>query len=435
MPRRNRRVFPVSPADKTPMIAAWQKMAAKDPATIDMWWRSWPTAMIGMVCGPKSGVAVVDVDGEEGLANLERLENENGSLGVVPTVFTPSGGVHLYFTADSLPFPKSERRIAPKIDVRSATPDGDGVGYVIVPPSSRADGKQYTWETEAELTDAPFWLAFRACFNEEERGIIGANQALLSLIEASPRDEWRLLFEAFQANERAFKEAGREHGASVNGKALTLDHPYVATAINKALKQLADCRDGQNAALNATAWSIGRLLAGAHITEAGAVDRVRHRLFDAAMRFEQTKAGEPWTDRKGQEQARKTIESGFNEGLKNPRDLSQVKAAKSPATAAPATYRTISKPLSSYTEKKLEWLWPNWIPIGKITVAGGKTKVGKSQFGLWLIARVTKGIPFPSSQFVGGATLPKPKRAILMTAEDDIEDAVVPRALAADADL
>lgn len=421
-------IFPVHPANKQPLIDAWQVKASTDPSRIEAWWGKWPTAMIGVVCGPLSGIAVVDVDGEEGLDTLEALEMEHGNLGEIPEALTPRGGAHLYFTSESLPFPKSESRIAPKIDVRSAAPDGKGVGYAILPPSRRIDGTAYAWNATPELTDAPAWLAFRACFNKDERDVIGANKALSGLIEESPRQEWRTLYEAHQTNERAFEAAGREHGAKVNGKALTLDHPYIAAAIDKALKQLTECRDAQNAALNATAWSIARLLAGAGVADLEALQQTKLRLLDAAMKFPVLDPSEPWTSREGRERARNTIESGLKAGLKNPRDLSQLKQGKQAITStALATYTTVSRPLSSYEETKLEWLWPGWIPKGKITVAGGKTKVGKSQFAVWVVARVTAGIPFPSSEFGGAKLVPQRKRAILLTAEDDIGDTVVPR--------
>ncbi|HEV3116195.1 MAG TPA: AAA family ATPase [Gemmataceae bacterium] len=75
------------------------------------------------------------------------------------------------------------------------------------------------------------------------------------------------------------------------------------------------------------------------------------------------------------------------------------------------------------------WLWPGWIPLGKLTVLDGDPGLGKSTLLLDLAARVTRGLAMPdgSAGMSGGVTL--------LTAEDSLGDTVRPRLEAAGADL
>jgi hypothetical protein len=79
--------------------------------------------------------------------------------------------------------------------------------------------------------------------------------------------------------------------------------------------------------------------------------------------------------------------------------------------------------------EQVRWLWPERIPLGKVTVLDGDPGTGKSTLTLTIAAKVTTGSPFPD-----GA---RPERgdAILLSAEDDIGDTIRPRLEAAGADL
>jgi hypothetical protein len=102
--------------------------------------------MIGVPTGPRSGFWVLDVDvdqarGNDGRASLAELEAEHGKLPQTVSTRTPRGGLHLLFRwspHDSLR--NSAGKLGPGLDVR-----GDG-GYVIMPPSQRADGAAYRFE-------------------------------------------------------------------------------------------------------------------------------------------------------------------------------------------------------------------------------------------------------------------------------------------------
>lgn len=79
--------------------------------------------------------------------------------------------------------------------------------------------------------------------------------------------------------------------------------------------------------------------------------------------------------------------------------------------------------------EEVRWLWPDHIPLGKLTLIAGDPGLGKSFLGVDLAARVSAGQPWPDGS-PGGA----PGGAILMNAEDDPADTIVPRLRAAGGD-
>ena len=79
--------------------------------------------------------------------------------------------------------------------------------------------------------------------------------------------------------------------------------------------------------------------------------------------------------------------------------------------------------------EQIRWLWPERIPLGKVTVLDGDPGTGKSTLTLTIAAKVTTGSPFPDG------TRPERADVILLSAEDDIGDTIRPRLEAAGADL
>jgi putative DNA primase/helicase len=89
----------------------------------------------------------------------------------------------------------------------------------------------------------------------------------------------------------------------------------------------------------------------------------------------------------------------------------------------------ISRCAASITPKPIEWLWPGRVAIGKQTLIAGEAGLGKSQIGIAMAAAVTTGGPWPCNE--GYAPL---GNVIILSAEDDPGDTIVPRLLAAGAD-
>jgi hypothetical protein len=84
--------------------------------------------------------------------------------------------------------------------------------------------------------------------------------------------------------------------------------------------------------------------------------------------------------------------------------------------------------LSTVQPERVEWLWRDRIPLGKLTIIDGDPGLGKSVLTLDLAARVSRGLAMPdgSPGRQGGV--------VLLSAEDGLADTIRPRLDAADAD-
>ena len=80
--------------------------------------------------------------------------------------------------------------------------------------------------------------------------------------------------------------------------------------------------------------------------------------------------------------------------------------------------------------EKLDWLWPARLVRGGITLLEGRPEVGKSTVLINFAARVSRGHSFP-----GQKTTREPGAVVMLIAEDDLGATVVPRLVAAGADL
>lgn len=83
--------------------------------------------------------------------------------------------------------------------------------------------------------------------------------------------------------------------------------------------------------------------------------------------------------------------------------------------------------------KRIEWLWEGFIAKGKPHMLTGEPGLGKSQITLDIAARLSTGTQFPSVTL--GQGFRKPVGVLILSAEDDIADTMVPRLIAAKADL
>jgi AAA domain len=78
----------------------------------------------------------------------------------------------------------------------------------------------------------------------------------------------------------------------------------------------------------------------------------------------------------------------------------------------------------------VRWLWEGRLALGKLALIGGAAGTGKSTLAMSLVAAVTTGGPWPC----GEGRAPRGS-AIVLSAEDDEHDTIVPRLIAAGADL
>lgn len=84
----------------------------------------------------------------------------------------------------------------------------------------------------------------------------------------------------------------------------------------------------------------------------------------------------------------------------------------------------------SITPKNVEWVWPRYFARGKLHVVAGAPGTGKTTILLDAAARITRGRAFPDE------TQPvAPGDIVMWSGEDDLEDTLAPRLIAAGADM
>jgi hypothetical protein len=135
----------------------WQQFESNPPsgARVDAWWRRWPDANVGVLTGPVSGLAVLDIDPRNGGdASIDLLEAHYGPHASTVESATGGGGRHLWFRANG---PAASAVIAPGCELKGAG------GIVVAPPSVHPSGRRYCWRVghapgEIDLADAPAWL-------------------------------------------------------------------------------------------------------------------------------------------------------------------------------------------------------------------------------------------------------------------------------------
>lgn len=147
--------FPCKPMDKTPLVK-WADMATTEENMLVGWWDTNPSANIGIACGKRSGIVVLDVDpGHGGFDSLAELILKHGQLPATPVSKTGSGGEHIFFKHPGIEIRNSAGKLGKGLDIR-----GDG-GYVVVPPSMHPNGNIYEWvvrPSQVQLEEMPEWM-------------------------------------------------------------------------------------------------------------------------------------------------------------------------------------------------------------------------------------------------------------------------------------
>jgi RecA-family ATPase len=99
------------------------------------------------------------------------------------------------------------------------------------------------------------------------------------------------------------------------------------------------------------------------------------------------------------------------------------------ASSGHAPRRQIAVTLASQiTPRPVRWLWPDRIPSGALTLLAGREGIGKSLVCVQLAAQLTRGT-------LPGGRSGRPSRVMFATSEDAWEFTMVPRLMAAGADL
>lgn len=391
-------IFPCNP-DKTPMVAAWEQSAINSPFAVGIKWDATPDALPAIPVGAH-GIVVIDCDrkraGIDGVAAFTVLCAENRiDLSDAFVVETPSTGLHFYWRTDT-PFGNSRGSLPNAIDVR-----GVG-GYVIAPGATLPDGRSYrhlagSWDALPPLPDA------LATFLKAKRPAT-APEPSVSRPEGTQ-------------NERNYAE----------------------TALADECDSLASTRpgEGRNAALNRAAHSAGTLVGAGWLER----ETAEHALWEAAEQ-------NGYRSQDGDAAAWKTLQSGLESGISKPRDplpasevpqwvretvahLLTPHKSKRPIAANAAAKRSVTLvQFSAIEERPVEWLWDQYLPLGKLTLLAGSGGTGKSTIAFNLAGIISNGGAWPD-----GSRCRSAGNVIIWSSEDDPADTIKPRLLAVGADV
>lgn len=130
------KVFPLLPGKKTPATKHGVNDATSNADTIRAWWRRMPHANIGLATGHTFDVIDIDYRVPGTWERALKLKDSPTLVPIHGIVCTASGGEHLYRQPSGA---GNTANAVPGIDYR-----GKG-GYVVAPPSRRADGRDWEW--------------------------------------------------------------------------------------------------------------------------------------------------------------------------------------------------------------------------------------------------------------------------------------------------
>ena len=100
------------------------------------------------------------------------------------------------------------------------------------------------------------------------------------------------------------------------------------------------------------------------------------------------------------------------------------------ASAAKDAWRANAVQATQITPTAIHWAWPGWLALGKLTILAGAGVTGKTTLTIGLAAVLTSGGRWPDGEPC------RTRRSVLIwSSEDDAADTIVPRLIAADADL
>lgn len=104
-------------------------------------------------------------------------------------------------------------------------------------------------------------------------------------------------------------------------------------------------------------------------------------------------------------------------------------ANSSPATSNKPNYDIELISIANTKPEAVNWLWPNYLAKGKVHILSGMAGTGKTTLAIGLAAVISKAGRFPD-----GAICKNKGNVLIWSAEDDINDTLSPRIIAAGAD-
>ncbi len=379
---------PCGSPGKHPRTAHGLSDATTDEAQIRLWWQRWPFANIAIRTGTVSGIVVIDIDprngGDETLATLQLA---HGRLPDTAESLTGGGGRHLLFQHPGGEVRSRSGALGPGVDVKA-----DG-GYIIAPPSRHVSGRGYEWESSSNPADVPLallpdWLRALVVEDVDVRATSGAAPPVPEILSEGQRHE-ALVSLAGTMRRRGMTEA--------------------ALAAALLVENTARCRpplaEGE---VRGIAASIAKYppAAAKNANRSATAKNVNHS------------------------PSRSSLENGAAGGKGVTESVTLPAGILSALEDVP--WAQLGCRLGSeVVPENVQWLWQGRLAQGKLNLIEGDGGEGKSMILDDLAARLSANLPLPD-----GSANPfgVPVKVVLLMAEDDAADTIIPRILAAGGD-
>ncbi|QII06960.1 AAA family ATPase [Rhodococcoides fascians A25f] len=348
-------------------------------------------------------VVGIDIDAyHDGLTTLAALVENLGPLTSTPrtTARTDGSGISFY-----------------RIPVGTLLPSGLGKGidivrrghrYAVAPPSLHPEGNPYRWlDSEGTEVDSPAvgslpmlppsWVDHLDGLGAAPAAITAPDAGPVRLTDGSADAEVaRALADALEA---AQGESGSRHDTM-------LEH------INRVVRLAERGHPGTTDALVQLRAAYVLAIGSDRSDAATEFDRMVH---GAQVKVGQTPSAEHYTV---------AAVSAMDEMIG---DIRSDDAVNPVAPAGPRARRASEM----VAARRKEWLAEGRIPKGQLTLLVGAEGIGKSAWWVWLVAKLTTGTPAPEF----GITGTTPREVVLIITEDPWATDVLPRLIAAGADL
>jgi archaellum biogenesis ATPase FlaH len=435
---RNIPVIPVEPWDKACFLDKWQMNATTDINQIIEWNKDNPLYNVGCVGKPDHQV-MLDCD----MAGLvERIERETGMQ--IPSTYTvKSGGKgmpHYYFLQTDRSRRLGNRRSAYMFDLQSVDT------YVVGAGSRLPGGGMYTVADESAIVPIPDWLVDWLEKNSVAEKKSSSNR---DAHPVSPEFDFGFFADHYEMGGHFIGDwyvtdvcpvAGHKHENSTrtgwffDGTSLGF-HCFASGCAGNTM----------------TAGKVVKFLNETHepppylIWEEEAIENVLSSIgaegWDDAEPREgkhgMTPEGEAEHERLEQEIRDKEAES---EAYQKAQEKQREEKEKAPQSKHDKVIysRQFEDHMGSITghlastvkPEPIRWIWKERFPAGKLALMNGAQGSGKTFLFIDLAARISSGADFPDCKNTLGA-----RKVLLASTEDDENDTIIPRLMAAGADL
>lgn len=391
----------------------WHEKSSRDPKQIRTWWAENPDYGIALHVG-RSGAVVFDFDRDNLDAIPSHLAEALRSADAIQLT-RPSGdrGHYLFAKPEGATFGNRAGAFAAFGEVRGEN------GVIIAAPTPHPDGGEYRWARAGGIVTPPP-VALLGCLSEASSVAVMplSDDGLDNFLKHHGRDDrpqaMRVVLDKFHADvdggmSRHYalvRALGFGYRDAVAGLYPT---KRVTDALDEAFHAAYDdAATGRRPAPGPTEFlDVARYVA-AEVANADPAD------------LRAVKDG--FADPENSAKAREAMASGLRTT-----DAQQDQRSSRPA----------SRSLAEITPTAVRWLWKGWLPRGKVSIFEGDSDVGKSTITLDWAATVSTGRAWPPTVIEGKtlASQDEPAGVLLVGVEDADDDTVVPRLIAAGADL